>query len=159
MSNSELFTANYKLCKADLSGHSQRMSQETLLLQFQIQQIWLGEVGSCNSSQRSISKSLSRVFHDQTAHGKSAWKACFSFLSSLKPEAHPLFSWLLLHPPCRETLQKQAKQHNLVGRTPTLESEFWLNFLMFDLGKSLSTSLNPNFFISQVAINNINLMR
>ena len=43
-------------------------------------------------------------------------------------------------------------------RTPTLESEFWLNFLIFDLGQSLST-LNPSFFAYKMRINNIDLMR
>ena len=132
------------------------MSHEPLLFQVQIQQISLGEVGCCDASQRSILKVPFHRFPWPKERVKSTWKAS-AFLSfcpwNLKL-IHCFLDYYCIRPVERHFRNKRSNRI----RTPTLESEFWLNFLIFDLRQSLST-LNPSFFAYKMRINNIDLMR
>lgn len=132
------------------------MSHEPLLLQVQIQQIWLGEAGCCDASQRSILEVPFHSFPWPKERVRRAWKAS-AFLSfcpwNLKP-IHCFLDYYRTRPVERHFRNKLSNKI----RAPTLESEFWLNFLIFDLGQSLST-LNPSFFVYKMRINNIDLMR
>ena len=120
------------------------MSHEPLLLQVQIQQIWLGEAGCCDASQRSILKVPFHSFPWPKERVRRTWKAS-AFLSFCPWNLKPIHCFLDYY--CTRPVERhfRNKLSNKI-RAQTLESEFWLNFLIFDLGQSLST-LNPNFFV------------